>query len=163
MRLQTEGAPNPADRHAAEPGGLGQTARAPMRLCARCTFQGLNHNLLDLSIGDFAGCSGSRLVIESFQASLQKSGTPLAYHAQRAAQFLRHALVRESLGTGQHHPRPPSQERLAARPMSQRLKPFMLVLSQSQWPFGASGSHLSLLHLRRMPTVFSSLISVTED
>src|ERR1700730_7875348 len=56
MRLQTEGAPNPADRHAAEPGGLGQAARAPMRLCARCTFQGLNHNLLDLSIGDFAGC-----------------------------------------------------------------------------------------------------------
>src|SRR5438128_11998055 len=78
MRLQTEGAPNPADRHATEPGGLGQAARAPMRLGARRTFQGLNHNLLDLSIGDLAGRSGSRLVIESFQASLQKSGTPLA-------------------------------------------------------------------------------------
>src|SRR5439155_6072004 len=84
-------------------------------------------------------------------------------HAQRAAQFLRHALVRDSLGAGQHHPRPPSQRRLAARAMGQRLKPFMLVRSQSQWPFGASGSHLSLLHLRRMPTLLSSLISVTGD
>src|SRR5881398_3187191 len=106
MRLQTEGAPNPADRHATEPGGLGQAARAPMRLGARCTFQGLNHNLLDLSIGDLAGRSGSRLVIESFQSSLQKSGPPLGYHAQRAAQFLRHALVRESLGAGPAPPAP---------------------------------------------------------
>src|SRR5205814_1719830 len=88
MRLQTEGAPNPADRHAAEPGGLGQAARAPMRLGARCTFQGLNHNLLDLSIGDFAGRSGSRLAIESFQASPAKSGTPLAHHALRAVTSL---------------------------------------------------------------------------
>src|SRR6266436_7300103 len=73
MRLQTESAPNPADRHAAEPRGLGQTARAPMRLRARRTFQSPNHNLLHLSISDFAGRSRSRLVIESFQASLQKS------------------------------------------------------------------------------------------
>src|SRR6266550_5880078 len=163
MRLQTEGAPNPADRHAAEPGGLGQAARAPMRMGARRTFQGLNHNLLDLSIADFARRSRSRLVIESFQASLQKSGTPLAHHTQRAAQFLRHALVRESLGAGQHDPRPPSQRRLAARAMGQRLKPLLLVLSQSQRPFGASGSHLSLLHLRRTSALFSSLIYVTGD
>jgi len=163
MRLQTEGAPNPADRHAAEHGGLGQTARAPMRLCAWRTFQGPNHTLLHLSIGDLAGRSGPRFVIESFQASLQKSGTPLAHHAQRAAQFLRHALVRESLGAGQHHPRPPSQRRLAARAMGQRLKPLLLFLSQSQWPFGASGSHLSLLHLRRTSAQLSSLISVTGD
>jgi len=85
------------------------------------SHQGPNHNLLDLSIGDLAGRSGSRLVIESFQASLQKSGTPLAHHAQRAAQFLRHASVLESLGAGQHHPRPPSQRRLATRAMGQRL------------------------------------------
>src|SRR5437763_4177663 len=126
MRLQTEGAPNPADRHAAEPGGLGQAARAPMRLGARYTFQGPNHNLLDLSIGNFAGRSGPRLIIESFQASPEKSGAPLGYHAQRAAQFLRHALVRESLGAGQHHTRPTSQRRLAARAMGPRLQPFML-------------------------------------
>src|SRR6266496_717123 len=93
MRLQTEGAPNPADRHAAEPGGLGQTARAPMRLGARRTFQGPNHNLLDLSIGDFAGRSGSRLVIESFQATPQKSGTPLAHHADRKSTRLNSSHV----------------------------------------------------------------------
>src|SRR5439155_73469 len=87
MRLQTEGAPNPADRHAAEPGGLGQAARAPMRLGARCTFQGLNHNLLDLSIADFAGRSGSRLVIESFQATPQKSGAPLGYMPSEQRSF----------------------------------------------------------------------------
>src|ERR1700694_4374510 len=163
MRLQTEGAPNPADRHTAEPGGLGQTARAPMRLCARRTFQGPNHNLLDLSIGDLAGRSGPRLIIESFQASPEKSETPLSHQAERAAQFLRHALVRKSLGAGQHHPRPPSQRRLAARAMGQRLKPLLLVRSQSQWPFGASGSHLSLLYLRRTSAQLSSLMSVTGD
>src|SRR5437870_11935126 len=98
MRLQTEGAPNLADRHAAEAGGLGQTARAPMRLCTRRAFQGPNHNLLDLSTGNLAGRSGPRLVVEPFQASPQKSRTPLAHPATRAAQSPRHALVRKSLG-----------------------------------------------------------------
>src|SRR5947208_15730409 len=93
MRLQTESAPNPADRHAAEPRGLGQTARAPMRLRARRTFQSPNHNLLHLRISDFAGRSRSRLVIESFQASLQKSRAPLAHHAERTAQSLGHGVV----------------------------------------------------------------------
>src|SRR2546426_10785694 len=121
MRLQTEGAPNPADRHAAEAGGSGQTARAPMRLGARRTFQGPNHNLLDLSIGDLAGRSRSRLVIKSFQASFQKSGAPLADHAQRGTHFPRHRFVVESLSAGQHQSRAPSQERLAARPSARGL------------------------------------------
>src|SRR5712671_4342812 len=71
MRLQTEGAPNPADRHAAEPGGLGQAARAPMRLCARCTFQGLNHNLLDLSIADFkvSDAQIEQIVIQTLEST----------------------------------------------------------------------------------------------
>ncbi len=63
MRLQTEGMPNPADRHPAESGRFGQTARAPVRLAARRAFQSLNHNLLDLIIADFAWRSGSRLVV----------------------------------------------------------------------------------------------------
>src|SRR5438105_9802411 len=53
--------------------------------------------------------------------------------------------------------------RWAKRAMGQRLKPLLLVLSQSQWPFGASGSHLSLLHLRRTAAQLSSLISGTGD
>src|SRR5271157_4188430 len=98
MRLQTEGAPNPTDRHAAEPAGLGQTTRAPMRLCARRTLQSPNHNLLHLGIADLARGSWSRLVIESLQARPQKSGTPLAHHAERAAQLLGHDLVGKALG-----------------------------------------------------------------
>ena len=38
MRLQAEGTPNPADRHPAESGGFGQSARAPMRLRRAACF-----------------------------------------------------------------------------------------------------------------------------
>src|SRR5438445_473772 len=143
MRLQTEGAPNPADRHAAEPGGLGQAAPAPMRLGARCTFQGLNHNLLDLSIADFARRSRSRLVIESFQATPQKSGTLLAHHAQRAAQV---SSPRSGSRVPGRRPAPPAPAEPAPAGCARdgpAIEAFLLVLSQSQWPFGASGSHLS--------------------
>jgi hypothetical protein len=81
MRLQAERAPNPADRHPAEPGGFGQAARAPMGLSSGRAFQSLNDHLLDLGIAYLARGPGSRLVIQSFQASLQKSRAPLADHA----------------------------------------------------------------------------------
>src|SRR5580700_2255203 len=97
MRLQTEGTPNPADGHAAEPAGLSQTAGAPMRLPARRALQSLNHNLLYLSIGNFARRSGSGFVIESFHSLLQKARTPLVYHAQRAARLLGHHLIVQAL------------------------------------------------------------------
>jgi hypothetical protein len=122
-----------------------------MRLSARRALQGLNDHLLDPGIAYLAGRPGSRFVIKSFQAIFQKSGAPLADHAQRGTHFARHRFVVEPLGTCQHQSRPPSQERLAARPMSQRLEPSVLFCGQNQRLFGSPGSHLSLLHLRCMP------------
>src|SRR5438046_9562036 len=101
MRLQAEGAPDPANRHPAEPGSFRQTACAPMRLSARRALQGLNDHLLDPGIAYLAGRPGSRLVIKSFQASLQKSGAPLANHAQRGTQFPSTGSVVESPDAGQ--------------------------------------------------------------
>src|SRR3954464_12314174 len=63
MRLQTEGMPNPADRHPAESGGFGYASRAPMCFAPRRAFQGLNDHLLHLAITHFAGRSWSRFVI----------------------------------------------------------------------------------------------------
>lgn len=134
-----------------------------MSVPTRRGLQSPNYDLLDLGIADLAGRSGSRLVIESFQANLQESGPPLAHHAQRAAQFLGHRLVIKSLAAGQYHPCPPSLGWLDTRAMSQRLKTLLLIRSQDQRFFRASGSHLSFLHLRRNPFIYSSHISVTGD
>src|ERR1700682_4549184 len=109
MRLQAERAPNPADRHTAEPGGFGQAARTPMRLSPGRAFQSLNEPLLDLGIAYLAGGPGSWLVIQSFQASLQKSRAPLTDHAQRGTDFPRHGFVVESFAACQHSSRAPSQ------------------------------------------------------
>jgi len=148
VRLQAERAPNAADGHSAEPGSFGQAARAPVRLSPGCAFQGPNHHLLDLGIAYLAGCSGSGLVVESFLASFQKSGAPLAHHAQRGPHFPRHRLVVESFGAGQHHARTPRQQGLAARPMGQRLEPLAFLFGQNQsfvWVArSTSGTSLSL-------------------
>jgi hypothetical protein len=80
-------------------------------------FQGLNNDLLDLGIAYFAWRSGPGLVVESFQASFQKSPAPLAHHAQRAAQFPGDTLIALPLGTRQHDPSSPRQQGLAARTM----------------------------------------------
>src|SRR5437879_4885306 len=105
-------------------------------------------HLLDLGIAYLAGCSGSGLVVESFPASFQKSGAPLAHHAQRGPHFPRHRLVVESFGAGQHHARTPRQQGLAARPMGQRLEPLAFLFGQNQsfvWVArSTSGTSLSL-------------------
>src|SRR5215831_20116156 len=103
MRLQTEGPPNAADGHAAEPGSFGQTTRAPMGLAARRALQGLNHHPLDVGVAYLTGRPRSRLVVESFQTRLQKSRAPLADHAQRGTCFTRHGLVVKSFGAGQYN------------------------------------------------------------
>ena len=130
MRLQSEGMPDPADGHPAQSGGLGQSARGPVRLPARRAFQGLNDDLLDLGIAHLARRAGSRFVVESFQAGFQKARAPLAHHAHRAAQLPRHRLIVQSLGAGQHHPCSSRQQRLAPRPMRQRLQPLTLFVGQ---------------------------------
>jgi hypothetical protein len=66
-------------------------------------------DFFDLGIAHLAGRPWSWFVIELFQPSFQKSGTPFADHAQRGAQFSRHGFIVESLGTCQHHSRAPSQ------------------------------------------------------
>src|SRR6266478_629761 len=71
MRLQTERAPNPTNRHAAESGGLSQTARAPMRLSPRRAFQGLNDHLFNLGIAHTARCPRRSLIIDSLQPALK--------------------------------------------------------------------------------------------
>src|SRR5215510_8133780 len=58
-----------------------------MRLPARRTLQGLNHDLLDLIVTDLARCPRSGFIIEPFQPSFQKTGTPFPHHAFRAAEF----------------------------------------------------------------------------
>ena len=161
--MQAEGAPDPADRHPAEPGGFRQTACAPMRLSARPALQGLNDHLLDPGIAYLAGRPGSRLVIKSFQASFQKSGALLADHASEARTFRATVLLSSPSAHASTRRSSPSQERLAARPMGQRLEPILLFLGQNQRLFGSPGSHLSLLHPRRMPTLLSSLIYGTGD
>jgi hypothetical protein len=80
-----------------------------MGLSAGRAFQGLNHHLLDLGIAYLAGRSWPGLVVESFQASFQKAGAPLAHHAQRGTHFSRHSFVIESFGASQHQARAPSQ------------------------------------------------------
>ena len=89
---QTEGAPDPADGHAAQAGGFGQPARGPVRLPARRAFQGLNDDLLYLHIAHFARCSWARFIVQAFHPSLQKSPSPLTHHADRCAQFAGYAL-----------------------------------------------------------------------
>ena len=88
VRSQTERVPNAGDRHEAEPGNLGQGARALMRVSPRCAFQGLNHHQLP-------------------------PGHPLPCRRERhlptipsEPRILRATV--ESLGAGRHHPRAPS-------------------------------------------------------
>src|SRR5215469_16804718 len=161
MRLQNKGMPNSADRHAAEPAGLSQTAGAPMRLPTRRAFQGLDDNLLHLSIANLARRSRSGFVIESLQSRLQKPRTPLVYHADRTARLFSYQVVSQALGGGQDHTRAPRQHGLAAGSMGQRLKSFLFLRCQNQGSFRASGSHLSLLSLRRSLAAFSLFISPT--
>jgi len=108
---------------------------------ARRTLQGLNHDLLDLIVTDLARRPRSGFIIEPFQPSFQKTGTPFPHHAFRAAESLRHGLIVQTLGAGQHHSGAPRKQWLAARPMSQRLKSLALLFGQHQWLFGSSRPH----------------------
>jgi hypothetical protein len=74
----------------------------------------LDYYLFNLLIAEFARGARSRLIIETLEARLKEPSTPLADHAERAAEFLCHCLVIETVGTRQHHPRAPRQCRLAA-------------------------------------------------
>jgi hypothetical protein len=83
MRLQAKRPPNAADGHAAESARFGHATRAPMGLSPGRAFQGSNDYPLDVGIAYLARRSRSRLVVESFQAALQKSRAPFSHHAQR--------------------------------------------------------------------------------
>src|SRR6187551_2761664 len=82
VRLQSEGMPNPADRHPAESACFGQPAGTPVGLAARRAFQSLNYDLFDLIIADLAWRSSSRLVVQPFETCFQETRPPLANHAQ---------------------------------------------------------------------------------
>jgi hypothetical protein len=115
MRLQSESAPDSADSHPAQPGRLRQAARTPVRLPSRRALQSLNHDPLHLLIADLARCTRSWLVIQSFQTLLQKPAAPFAHHTQRAAKFLCHRLVVQTIAAGQHHSCPSRQQHLTPR------------------------------------------------
>ena len=132
MRLQSEGAPDPADGHAAQSGCLRQFPRAPVCLPARRAFQSLNHHPFNLLVADLARRAGPWFIIESFQPHLQESSSPFAHHAQRAAQLAGYRVIVQTLATGQHDARPSRQQRLAPRPMSHRFESGSLFFGQQQ-------------------------------
>jgi hypothetical protein len=111
MRLQAEGSPNPTDGHAAQPSGFGQPARAPVRLPARRTLQGLHHNLLHLVSVDFARRSRSRLVVEPSRRVLRNRNRHLPIMPSEHRSFFRHRFMVEPLVAGQHYARPPGPDR----------------------------------------------------
>src|SRR6516164_1448641 len=161
MRLQTESLPNSTDRHAAESGGLGQTARAPVGRARWAGFQRLNDYLLDMGIAHLARCSGTGLVIKCLHAALQKAGTPLDYHPWRDPQFACYELIAETLGGGEDHTCASRPHWLTTGAMGQRLQSLMFFCAQEQWLFGSSGTHLQPPQFRRVPRRLSSLISGT--
>src|SRR4029434_5379248 len=130
MRLQTEGAPDAADRHATQTAGPGQFACAPVRLPARRTLQGLDYDLLNLVVADLARRPWPGFVIQPFQTSLQKTGTPLTDHPFRAAESLRRGLLVQTSGTGQHHAGAPGEQRLTARTVRNRFQPLSFLCTQ---------------------------------
>src|SRR4051812_5723252 len=71
MGLQSERAPDAADRHAAEAGGFSQFTRAPVRLSTWRSLQCLNDDLLNMLVSDLARGTRSRLIIESFHSCLR--------------------------------------------------------------------------------------------
>jgi hypothetical protein len=79
MRLQSESAPDAADGHVAEAGGLGHGTGTPMGSAARGAFQGAHHHLLDLVVRDAARDSGSRLIIQAGPPLSHKPRAPLTY------------------------------------------------------------------------------------
>src|SRR5215471_9830528 len=130
MRLQTEGAPDAADRHATQTAGLGQFAGAPVRLPAGRTLQCLDYDLLNLLVADLARRTWPGFVIQPLQTSLQKTGTPLPDHPFRATEFLSRGLIVQTFPTGQHHAGAPGEQRLTARAVRHRLQPLTFLCAQ---------------------------------
>jgi len=102
--------------------------------------------------GRVASSVATNIGRENYEGSLP----PILSHRSRfsrgtGTQGTRHCLVVQPLGAGQHHTWAPSQGRLAARSMGQRLQPIAFLVGQNQRLFGSPGSHLSLLRLRCIP------------
>src|SRR3954453_21522886 len=135
MGLQSERAPDAADHHAAEARGFSQFARAPVRLSTWRSLQCLNDDLFNMRISDLARGTRSRLIIESFQPCIEEPRAPLANHAQRTTQLLRHGLVIQSLRARKNYSRATRQCRLAARAVRKRFQPLSLFFAQHQWLF----------------------------
>src|ERR1700747_2399930 len=99
MGLQSEGVPDPADRHPAQSGAFRQFTRGPVGLPPRRTLQGLNHYALHLLVADLARRAWPRLVIQPFQTLLQKSRAPLDHHPARTPQLAGDSLIIQAVPT----------------------------------------------------------------
>jgi len=162
MRLQPERMPDAADGRVAEAGCLGHPAGAPMRRAARRAFQRAHNHLLDLLVGDGARRPRPRLVVQAREALPHKPRSPLADRRGRGAQSVGHPLVVLAFGARQHDARAAGQRRDRAGSVGEGFQFASFLPIQRQRGFGASCAHApSLYRVRRMGTLFASVISVT--
>ncbi len=104
--LQAERVPDAGDCHAAEPGGLGHPAHAPVRLPAGRRLQRPGHDAFDGVVRDRPRGSGPRLVVEPLQPVANKAAAPLADRLIAHAQLARHDGARQAVGAQQDQARP---------------------------------------------------------
>src|SRR5438067_1847416 len=107
----------------------------------RGAFQRAHHHLLDSFIGNRAGRTRPRLIVQALQSVLQKAVAPLADCPRRDAQLTRHRVVVVSLGANQYDARAARQRRCRARSVSERCQFAFLVLIQFQSGLGSSCAH----------------------
>src|SRR6266545_2640043 len=72
MRLQRKGAPDAADAALAEPGGLGEGARGPVRGSLRLAFQGAGQYAFDGGLAQAARRARTGFIEQSVQAEKDK-------------------------------------------------------------------------------------------
>jgi hypothetical protein len=145
VRLQPERPPRAAYRALREPKLAGEPARAPVRRIARQRVERGGDEALDLRIPDAPRCPGARLIEQSFQPPLHKTGAPLAHGLGRYAQPSCHLAIGRGFGAGEHNARA-QRQRLSglapARPLRQLI---VLFHTQPQFRYRSPFGHGRLL------------------
>ena len=145
MRLQAEGAPDPADGHPTQVHRLGHAPRAPLRGPAGGRFQGTNNHLLDLVVGDGPRGTGPRFVVQPVEPITHEAAAPLPYRARGHVETPCHHFAVETLAARQDDARTPREVRRRPRAMGQRFEARPFLRCQRQRYFRASPSHARLL------------------
>src|SRR4051794_32239032 len=135
MRLQTEGAPDAADRRLRQLCFARHGARAPVRGVRRRFLQCLGNHAINTRVINRARRSRARGIEQTVQAHLYKPGAPFRYRLPRHRQLGRDGLVFRSARTCQDDTRTQGQRLRRLAPSRPGMQLFLFGCAQHQLRF----------------------------